>query len=171
MKLIYLVYDHLPRVILFHPWPFLSAQEISRSFQVVLGQYYNQFTFVAFEGLSRRKSHCQMVRRLPIVNGQKHYKCVSSVFVIQKEFPLLICYSSVKTNITQSNYKTYQKGIFRCDMDRITHPSAIPPQQPQELYRDIKRNQLFIFHYKSAILKKARDNPLLAQKYKKKYKK
>ena len=27
---------------------------------------------------------------------QKHYKCVSPVFVIQKEFPLLICYSCVQ---------------------------------------------------------------------------
>ena len=27
---------------------------------------------------------------------QKHYKCVSKVFVIQKEFPFLICYSSVQ---------------------------------------------------------------------------
>lgn len=44
-----------------------------------------------------------MVRRLPVVNGQKHYKCVSSVFVIQKEFPLLICYSSVHNIKTQGN--------------------------------------------------------------------
>ena len=26
---------------------------------------------------------------------QKHYKCVSKVFVIQKEFPFLICYSNI----------------------------------------------------------------------------
>ena len=35
---------------------------------------------------------------------QKHYKCVSKVFVIQKEFPFLICYSSVHNIKTQGNY-------------------------------------------------------------------
>ena len=30
---------------------------------------------------------------------QKHYKCVSKVFVIQKEFPFLICYSNINYTV------------------------------------------------------------------------
>ena len=64
-----------------------------------------QFTYILVLKIQTEEPlHCQMVKRLSVVNGQKHYKCVSSVFVIQKEFPFLICYSSVHNIKTQGNY-------------------------------------------------------------------
>ena len=44
---------------------------------------------------------------------QKHYKCVSKGFVIQKEFPFLICYSNINYSATQLSLCLFHSEMTR----------------------------------------------------------
>ena len=44
---------------------------------------------------------------------QKHYKCVSKVFVIQKEFPFLICYSNINYTATHFSLCLFHSQLTR----------------------------------------------------------